>query len=458
MTIAREIELEDPYENLGAQLAKEVATKTNDVAVTARRPRPSSPRPMVKEGLRNVAAGAAPAALSAAWTRPSPRSTTACSRTPASSTARTRVASVATLSAQDSTLGGSSARRSTWSARTGHHPVEESSTTATELEFNEGMQFDKGYLSAYFVTDTERMETVLEDAYVLINQGKISSEQRSSRSSRRSCSRASRCSSSPRMSTARPSRPRGQQDPWHVQRRGGQGPRLRRTPQGHCPGHRHPHRLARSSRPGRAQPRPGRPDRPRPGRRVVLTKDNTTIIDGNGAEARSRPPVHQIKAEIERTTPTGTRRSSRSASPSSRWRLRHQGRRAHRGRAQGEDAPPSRTRSRDACRDRGGHRRRWSAPPSFTPPRDVDALELTGDGHGRVHRAQGPSPSRCAGSPRTRAPLGLRRHLQGGGASRSARASTRPTGELRRPHRGRRHRPGQGHPLRAAQRRGPSRR
>ncbi|MBW8731076.1 MAG: chaperonin GroEL, partial [Terrabacter sp.] len=175
VTIAREIELEDPYENLGAQLAKEVATKTNDVAGDGTTTATVLAQAMVKEGLRNVAAGAAPAALKRGMDKAVTAVNDRLLENAREVDGKDEIASVATLSAQDATLGGLIGEAFDKVGKDGVITVEESSTTATELEFTEGMQFDKGYLSAYFVTDTERMETVLEDAYVLINQGKISS-------------------------------------------------------------------------------------------------------------------------------------------------------------------------------------------------------------------------------------------------------------------------------------------
>ena len=175
VTIAREIELEDAYENLGAQLAKEVATKTNDVAGDGTTTATVLAQAMVKEGLRNVAAGAAPAALKRGMDKAVTAVNDRLLENAREVEGKDEIASVATLSAQDATLGGLIGEAFDKVGKDGVITVEESSTTATELEFTEGMQFDKGYLSAYFVTDTERMETVLEDAYVLINQGKISS-------------------------------------------------------------------------------------------------------------------------------------------------------------------------------------------------------------------------------------------------------------------------------------------
>ncbi|HZX99948.1 MAG TPA: chaperonin GroEL [Dermatophilaceae bacterium] len=174
VTIAREVELEDPYENLGAQLAKEVATKTNDVAGDGTTTATVLAQAMVREGLRNVAAGAAPSSLKrgidAAVEAVNARLLEAAREVEG----KEEIASVAALSAQDPIIGGLIAEAFDKVGKDGVITVEESQTAITELEFTEGMQFDKGYLSPYFVTDPERMEAVMEDAYVLITQGKIS--------------------------------------------------------------------------------------------------------------------------------------------------------------------------------------------------------------------------------------------------------------------------------------------
>jgi chaperonin GroEL len=178
VTIAREIELEDPYENLGAQLAKEVATKTNDVAGDGTTTATVLAQAMVKEGLRNVAAGAGPASLKRGIDKAvqavNDRLLEMAKEVDGSTT---EIAQVATISAQDAEMGQLIATAFDKVGKDGVITVEEASTTAMELDFTEGMQFDKGYISPYFVTDPERMEAVLEDAYILVHQSKISSVQ-----------------------------------------------------------------------------------------------------------------------------------------------------------------------------------------------------------------------------------------------------------------------------------------
>jgi chaperonin GroEL len=174
VTIAREVELEDPYENLGAQLAKEVATKTNDVAGDGTTTATVLAQAMVREGLRNVAAGADPSSLKRGIDAAVEAVNARLLETARELEGKEEIAQVAALSAQDPVIGGLIAEAFDKVGKDGVITVEESQTAITELEFTEGMQFDKGYLSPYFVTDAERQEAVLEDAYVLITQGKIS--------------------------------------------------------------------------------------------------------------------------------------------------------------------------------------------------------------------------------------------------------------------------------------------
>jgi chaperonin GroEL len=174
VTIAKEIELSDPVENMGAQLVKEVATKTNDVAGDGTTTATVLAQAMVKEGLRNLAAGAQPmdlklgieAAVAAVSARLRENATVVSDKA--------QIADVATISAQDRAIGDLIAEAMDKVGKDGVITVEEASTTALELEFAEGMQFDKGYISPYFVTDQDRMEAVLDDAYILISAGKIS--------------------------------------------------------------------------------------------------------------------------------------------------------------------------------------------------------------------------------------------------------------------------------------------
>lgn len=175
VTIAKEIELSSPYENLGAQLVKEVATKTNDVAGDGTTTATVLAQAMVREGLRNVTAGTNPAGIKrgidAAVTKIS--DALLAKATPVAD--KSDIAQVATISAQDSTIGELIAEAMDKVGRDGVITVEEGSTMTTELDITEGMQFDKGFISPHFVTDPESGEAVLDDPYILITTSKISS-------------------------------------------------------------------------------------------------------------------------------------------------------------------------------------------------------------------------------------------------------------------------------------------
>src|SRR5438270_10519254 len=174
VTIAREIELEDPFENMGAQLVKEVATKTNDVAGDGTTTSVVLAQALVREGLRNVAAGADPISLK----RGIDKAVAAVSEQLIASAkeveTKEEIAATASISAGDETIGAIIAEAIDKVGKEGVVTVEESNTFGTELELTEGMRFDKGFLSQYFVTDPERQEAVFEDPYVLIVNSKIS--------------------------------------------------------------------------------------------------------------------------------------------------------------------------------------------------------------------------------------------------------------------------------------------
>jgi chaperonin GroEL len=174
VTIAREVELDDPYENMGAQLAKEVATKTNDVAGDGTTTATVLAQAMVREGIRNVAAGANPLSLKRGIEVAVEAVNERLLDNAREVDDQSEVAQVAAISAQDAAIGELIAEAFSKVGKDGVITVEESQTMGLELEFTEGMQFDKGYISPYFVTDAERMEAVLDDPYILINQGKIS--------------------------------------------------------------------------------------------------------------------------------------------------------------------------------------------------------------------------------------------------------------------------------------------
>jgi len=173
VTIAKEVELEDPWENMGAQLAKEVATKTNDVAGDGTTTATVLARAMVHRGMRNVAAGANPMALKRGIEKGVVAAVDSIKDQAKDVGSREDISNVAAISAADHTIGDVLAEALDKVGKDGVVTVEESNTFGMELEFVEGMQFDKGYISPYFVTDQESMEAVLEQPYVALVNKKI---------------------------------------------------------------------------------------------------------------------------------------------------------------------------------------------------------------------------------------------------------------------------------------------
>jgi chaperonin GroEL len=177
VSIAKEIELDDPFENMGAQLVKEVATKTNDIAGDGTTTATVLAQSLVHLGMRNVAAGANPLGLKRGIEKAVAAAVESIKSQAKDVDDKSDIANVATISAADSSIGTVIADAIDKVGKDGVVTVEESNTFGTELEFTEGMQFDKGYLSPYFVTDAERQEAVLENPYILLNSGKISTVQ-----------------------------------------------------------------------------------------------------------------------------------------------------------------------------------------------------------------------------------------------------------------------------------------
>ena len=173
VSIAKEIELEDPWEKIGADLVKEVAKKTDDVAGDGTTTATVLAQAMVREGLRNVAAGSNPMSLKRGIEKAVEVISDELLKMAKPIETREQIAATASISAADTTIGSMIAEAMDKVGKEGVITVEESNTFGLELELTEGMRFDKGYISAYFVTDTERMETVMEDAYILIANAKI---------------------------------------------------------------------------------------------------------------------------------------------------------------------------------------------------------------------------------------------------------------------------------------------
>ncbi|MFZ3452561.1 chaperonin GroEL [Arthrobacter sp. 7Tela_A1] len=301
VTIAREVELDDPYENLGAQLAKEVATKTNDVAGDGTTTATVLAQALVKEGLRNVAAGAAPGALKHGI-ETAVEAVAARLLENAKEVEGNQVAHVAAISAQNEEVGQLLAEAFDKVGKDGVITIEESSSTSTELVITEGMQFDKGYLSPYFVTDPERQEAVLEDALILINSGKISSVaeflpllEKALQASKPLFIIAEDVDGEA-LSTLVVNKIRGTLNVVAV-KAPGFGDRRKAMMQD----------IATLTGAQVVSPDLGlKLDQVGlevlgSARRITVTKDNTTIVDGSGSEADVADRVAQIRAEIERT-------------------------------------------------------------------------------------------------------------------------------------------------------------
>jgi chaperonin GroEL len=175
VSIAREVELDDPFENMGAQLVKEVATKTNDIAGDGTTTATVLAQALIKEGLRNVAAGASPSSVKKGIDKAVAAAVASIKDLAKEIDDKSEIAQVASISAADPAIGEVLADAIDKVGKDGVVTIEESNTFGMELDFTEGMQFDKGYLSPYFVTDPERQEAVLQDPYILLVNGKISS-------------------------------------------------------------------------------------------------------------------------------------------------------------------------------------------------------------------------------------------------------------------------------------------
>lgn len=177
VTIAKEIELEDAFENMGAQLVKEVATKTNDVAGDGTTTATVLAQAMIKEGMKNLAAGANPIILRKGMKKATDKAVEALASMSKAVDGKDQIAKVAAISAGDTEVGNLVADAMEKVSKDGVITIEESKTMQTELDLVEGMQFDRGYISAYMATDMDKMEAVLDDPYILITDKKISNIQ-----------------------------------------------------------------------------------------------------------------------------------------------------------------------------------------------------------------------------------------------------------------------------------------
>jgi chaperonin GroEL len=302
VTIAREIELEDIFENQGAQLVKEVATKTNDVAGDGTTTATLLAQTIVREGLKNVAAGANPVILRAGIDKAVGAAAEAIRAQSKEISGKEEISRVGAISARSDEVGNVIAEAIDSVGKDGVVNVEESQTFGMELEFTEGMQFDKGYLSPYFVTDQERMEAVLDDPYILIANQKIGNVQdllpvlNQVMQSNRPMLIISEDVEGEALATLIVNKLRGTFTAAAV-KAPGFGDRRKRMMEdiailtgGEVITEELGMRLENTQldQLGRA-------------RRVVITKDNTTIVDGSGDAEAIRGRINQIKAELETT-------------------------------------------------------------------------------------------------------------------------------------------------------------
>ena len=302
VTIAREIELEDIFENQGAQLVKEVATKTNDVAGDGTTTATLLAQTIVREGLKNVAAGANPVILRAGIDKAVGAAAEAIRAQSKEISGKDEISRVGAISARSDEVGDVIAEAIDRVGKDGVVNVEESQTFGMELEFTEGMQFDKGYLSPYFVTDQERMEAVLDDPYILIANQKIGNVQdllpvlNQVMQSNRPMLIISEDVEGEALATLIVNKLRGTFTAASV-KAPGFGDRRKRMMEdiailtgGEVITEELGLRLENTQldQLGRA-------------RRVVITKDNTTIVDGSGDAEAIRGRINQIKAELETT-------------------------------------------------------------------------------------------------------------------------------------------------------------
>ena len=407
VTIAREVEVEDVFENQGAQLVREVATATNDVAGDGTTTATLLAQTIVRQGLKNVAAGANPLALRRGIEKAVEEVVDNLRNKQSKEVAgKDQIARVAAISAGDDEIGNVIADAIEKVGKDGVVNVEEGQTFGMELEFTEGMQFDKGYISPYMVTDQDRMEAVLDDPYILIANQKIGSVR----------------------------------DILPVLEQVMQGGKplliVAEDVEGECLATLVVNKL-RGTFTGVAVKAPGFGDRRKrmlediailsggeviteemglklentqlaqlgKARRVVVSKDTTTIIDGAGDGRGHQGPdqADQIGGREHRLR-LRSREAPGASGQARRRRCRRQGRRRHRDRDEGEKAPRRGRAAGDPRRARGGCRAGWWRGPAERPGRSRP-------GEARRARTRSPAPgsstarsrSRCGRSPRTRA-------------------------------------------------------
>ncbi len=318
VSIAKEIELEDPYEKIGAELVKEVAKKTDDVAGDGTTTATVLAQALVREGLRNVAAGANPMGLKKGIEKAVDAISAQLLENAKEIETKEEIAATASISAADTTVGELIAEAMDKVGKEGVITVEESNTFGLDLELTEGMRFDKGYISAYFVTDPERMEAVLEDPYILIANQKISSVKdvlpllEKVIQSGKPLVILAEDTDGEALSTLVVNKIKGTfksvavKAPGFGDRRKAMLQDIAILTGGQVISEEVGLKLDTADLTLLGQ-----------ARKVVITKDETTIVEGAGDAARSRVGSTRSAPRSRSRTPTTTARSSRSASPSS---------------------------------------------------------------------------------------------------------------------------------------------
>ena len=303
VSIAKEIDLEDPWEKVGAELVKEVAKKTDDVAGDGTTTATVLAWAMVREGLRNVAAGANPMSLKRGIEAGVEAATASLKAIAKETESKEQISQVASISAADPEIGDMIAEAIDKVGKDGVITVEESQTFGMEMDLVEGMRFDKGYISPYFVTDPERMEAVFEDAYILLVGSKISAVRdllpvlEKVMQTGKPLAIISEDVEGEALATLVVNKIRGT-----FKSVRGQGSRASASAARRCS------RTSRSSPVARSSPkrsasssRTSALDLLGRARKVVVTKDETTVVEGSGTDADIKGRINQIKAEIENT-------------------------------------------------------------------------------------------------------------------------------------------------------------
>ena len=361
VSIAKEIELEDPYEKIGAELVKEVAKKTDDVAGDGTTTATVLAQAMVREGLRNVTAGANPMSLKQGIEKAVAAIVEQLAPTAKDVETKEQIAATASISAGDPSVGEIIAEAMDKVGKEGVITVDESNTFGLELELTEGMRFDKGYISPYFVTDTERMETVLDDPYVLIVNSKVSNLKdllpilEKVIQSGKPLVVIAEDVDGEALAALIVNKIRGTFKSVAVKAPGfGDRRKAMLTDIAILTGGQVISEEVGLKLDGVELELLGQ------ARQVLVTKDETTIIEGarrlRPDRGPGQPDPHRDRELRLRLRP---REAAGAAGQAGRRRCRDQGRRGHRGRAQGAQAPHRGRRSQREGGRRGGHRRRW---------------------------------------------------------------------------------------------------